>query len=79
MLIKTQNFVLPSRLCVMLFTFVTAYSPDNGEAATMLTSCCSNHTLPLTHYSLSTTGWLVVCSLFILRLARAVIQPFFWR
>ena len=46
---------------------------------TTLTSCCPSRTLLLTHYALSITGWMVLCGLFILRLACVVIQHLFWR
>ena len=45
---------------------------------TTLTSCCPSHTLLLTHYALSTTGWMVLRWLFILQLACVVIQHFYW-
>ena len=69
MLIKTQTFVLVSRLRVMLHLIQT-------RPMMVKQLQCSLAAAPaiLTYYALSITGWMV---LFILQLARLVIQHLF--
>ena len=80
--IYAHGHVPCSQLAVPRLASQVAYhtvcrSRSRDGAATMLTSRCTCHMLPLTHYALSTTGWMVVHQLFILQLAYVVIQHFF--